>query len=319
MRAVALGCGSCLPDNVVTNEALAKKVDTSDAWIVERTGIKERRLAKEGELTSDLATKAAERALAFAGVSAAELDLIIVATTTPDYTFPAVATLVQARLGAENAYAFDQQAVCSGFVFALGTADAHIQSGAAKTVLVIGAETMSRLMDWSDRATCVLFGDGAGAIVLRADECAGDRGILATDLNSDGRFKDLLFVDGGPSSTGQTGFLRMKGREVFRHAVTKLAETAETVLQKGGVPATAVDWVVPHQANLRIIEATAKKLEIPREKIVITVQYHGNTSAASIPLALSQAVEDGRIQRGDLLLMEAMGGGMTWGGALLRW
>lgn len=314
-----LGCGGYLPDRVMTNEELAEMVDTSDAWIVERTGIRERRIAAEGETTSDLALAASKRALASAGVSAEELDLIILATSTPDRTFPATAARLQAALGARGAAVFDQQAVCSGFIYAVATADAFLKAGMAKTALVVGAETFSRILDWNDRGTCVLFGDGAGAVVMRMEADAGDRGVLATDLNADGRCEDMLYVDGGPSSTQTVGKLRMLGREVFRHAVVNLAETAETVIEKAGVAASDIDWIVPHQANIRIIAGTAKKLGVPMERVVVTVARHGNTSAASIPLALAAAVEDGRVQRGDLLLMEAMGGGMTWGSALVRW
>ena len=322
IRSVVLGCGGYLPERVVTNGELATMVDTSDEWITERSGIKERRVAAEGEKTSDLAIAAAQRALTMAGVKSSDLDLIIVATSTPDQTFPATATRVQAELGALNAAAFDQQAVCSGFIFALTTADAYLRGGLAKTAVVIGAETFSRILDWEDRGTCVLFGDGAGAVVLRAEESPGassDRGVLATDLNTDGRHSGLLYVDGGPSSTQTVGKLRMKGREVFRHAVVNLAETAETVLRKAGVDSREVDWIVPHQANIRIIAGTAKKLDVDMDRVVVTVDRHGNTSAASIPLALAVAVEDGRVKHGDLLLMEAMGGGMTWGSALVRW
>ncbi|MEO1329895.1 MAG: beta-ketoacyl-ACP synthase III [Pseudomonadota bacterium] len=323
MRSVILGCGSYLPERVVTNEELSKTVDTTDAWIIERTGIRERRLAAPHEATSDLALKAAEQALAHAGVAPDELDLIIVATSTPDRTFPASATRVQAKLGAKRAFAFDQQAVCSGFVFALATADSYLRTGGAKTALVIGAEVFSRILDWSDRTTCVLFGDGAGAVVMRAEPDEGDaasaRGLLATDLNTDGDLIDLLYVDGGPSTTQSVGHLRMQGREVFRHAVVNLAATGQAVLDAAGIAPGDVDWVVPHQANRRIIDATAKKLGVPMERVVLTLDRHGNTSAASIPLALDVAVKDGRIRRGDLVLMEAMGGGMTWGAALLRW
>ena len=317
-----LGSGAYLPERVMTNAELATIVDTSDAWIVERSGIRERRIAADGELTSDLATKAAERALSACGVAPGELDAIIVATSTPDLTFPATAAKVQAALGARRAFAFDQQAVCSGFVFAVATADALICAGRARTVLVIGAETFSRLLDWTDRATCVLFGDGAGAVVMQAAEgsgAKGDRGLLALDLNTDGRHLDLLYVDGGPGSTGEVGKLRMQGKEVFRHAVTNLASTARRVMERAGVSSDEVDWIVPHQANVRILDGTAKKLGVERERVVVTLDRHGNTSAASIPLALDSAVSDGRIQKGHLLLMEAMGGGMTWGSALVRW
>ena len=317
-----LGSGHYLPERVVTNEELSQTVDTSDAWIIERTGIRERRIAAPGEMTSDLAYEAALKALAAANVDPAELDLIVLATATPDQTFPASATRVQARLGAKRAAAFDQQAVCSGFVFGLATVDAFIRSGQARTALLIGAETFSRILDWSDRSTCVLFGDGAGAVVIQAGEGDGtpnDRGVLATELNSDGDMTDLLYVDGGPSSTMTTGHLRMKGREVFRHAVKNLCETAQSTMDAAGVNQNDVDWIVPHQANHRIIDTTSKKLGVPLDKVVLTIDRHGNTSAASIPLALSTAVDDGRIERGDLLLMEAMGGGMTWGAAVLRW
>ncbi|MEO1291910.1 MAG: beta-ketoacyl-ACP synthase III [Pseudomonadota bacterium] len=321
-RSVCLGCGSYLPAHVMTNAELSTTVDTSDDWIIERTGIRERRIAAEGELTSDLATKAAERALEASGIAAADLDLIILATATPDQTFPAAATKVQANLGAHSAVAFDQHAVCAGFVFALATADMYLQGGGARNALVIGAETFSRILDWEDRATCVLFGDGAGAVVLRAepgDGSAEDRGMLAHDLNTDGRLIELLYVDGGPSSTQTTGHLRMEGREVFRKAVVALAETAEKSMNDAGVTSADIDWIVPHQANVRIIDGTAKKLGVPKEKVVVTVDRHGNTSAASIPLALTEAVTDGRIKRGDLLLIEAIGGGMSWGSAVLRW
>lgn len=323
-RTMVLGCGSRLPDRVMTNEELSQIVDTSDAWIVERSGIRERRIAADDEKTSDLAIDAARAALSHAGVDAADLDLIIVATATPDETFPATATRVQSALGAKRAAAFDQAAVCSGFIYALATADAYIRSGMARTALVIGAETFSRILDWTDRSTCVLFGDGAGAVVLASGDepskgDASDRGVLALDLNSDGDLHDLLYVDGGPGSTKTVGHLRMQGREVFRKAVVNLAETAERVLASAGVAANDVDWVVPHQANRRILEATAKKLDVDFDRVVVTLDRHGNTSAASIPLALDAAVRDGRIKTGDLLLMEAMGGGMTWGAALIRW
>lgn len=322
LRSVCLGCGHHLPEKVLTNEELSQRVETSDAWIIERTGIRERRIAAPGEKTSDLAIAAAKKALAMADLPAEELDLILVATATPDQTFPATATAVQAALGARQAAAFDQQAVCSGFIFGLTTADAYLRAGLATTALVIGAETFSRILDWTDRSTCVLFGDGAGAVVLRAEESEGavsDRGVLASDLNTDGALSNILYVDGGPSSTQTTGFLRMHGKEVFRHAVSNLAHTARAVMSSAGVSSDDIDWVVPHQANRRIIEGTAKKLGVDLDKIVVTIDRHGNTSAASIPLALSTAVGEGRIQRGDLLLMEAMGGGMTWGGALVRW
>jgi len=322
VRSLVIGCGSYLPDTIVTNHDLAKKVDTSDAWIVERTGIRERRFARAGEFTSDLALKAAEAALADAKIGASEIDLIVVATTTPDETFPAVATRVQARLGMTKGAAFDVQAVCTGFVYGLAVADNFIKAGQARTVLLVGAETMSRLMDWSDRGTCVLFGDGAGAIVLRAHEGTGDatdRGVLNTKLYSDGRLHDLLYVDGGPSTTRTTGYLRMQGREVFRHAVSNIASAVEASAAGAGLAVSEIDWFVPHQANQRILDGTAKRLGIAPSRLVSTVAFHGNTSAASVPLALDAAVRDGRIRRGQTVLLEAMGGGFTWGAALLRW
>jgi len=321
-RACIIGTGSYLPSAVLSNAELAARVDTSDAWIVERTGINQRHIAAEGEFTSDLGTAAAKRALAAAGIAAAEVDLIIVATATPDQTFPSCATIIQHKLGMVDGVAFDVAAVCSGFLYALSIADAMIVTGAANTALVIGAETFSRLLDWEDRTTCVLFGDGAGAVVLRAQTGAGtsaDRGILAHRLHSDGRHNSLLYVDGGPGSTGTVGKLRMKGREVFRHAVTNLASVMTETLAAAGVSASDVAWVVPHQANLRILEGTAKKLGLPIERVVVTVDRHANTSAASVPLALDSAVQDGRIKSGDLLLLEAMGGGFTWGAAAVRW
>ena len=321
-RAVVAGTGSYLPDRILTNADLAARVDTSDAWIVERTGIRQRHIAADGEFTSDLAAAAAVRALAMAGLAADAVDLIIVATATPDQTFPACATVVQHKLGMTRGTAFDVAAVCSGFLYALSVADAMLVTGAADTALVIGAETFSRLLDWDDRATCVLFGDGAGAVVLRAEAGEGtsaDRGILAHRLHSDGRHNQLLYVDGGPSSTGTVGKLRMKGREVFRHAVTNLAAVMTETLAAAGVGIGEVDWVVPHQANLRILEGTARKLHLPLERVVVTVDDHANTSAASVPLALDTAVRDGRIKPRDLLLLEAMGGGFTWGAAAVRW
>jgi len=322
IRSVALGCGSYLPDRVVTNDELATRVDTSDEWIVKRSGIRERHVAADGELTSDLATAAARSALTAAGIGVDEVDLIVLATSTPDETFPATATTVQRKLGMTRGAAFDVQAVCSGFVYALSVADSMIKNGLASTALVIGAETFSRLVDWSDRTTCVLFGDGAGAVVLRAETgqgAASDRGILASTLHSDGRLHDLLFVDGGPSSTGTTGHLRMVGKEVYRHAVTKLSDVVAEVLDIGGLTAADIDWVVPHQANARIIDSVAGKLSIERDRVIVTVDRHANTSAASIPLALTAAVGDGRVRRGDLLLFEALGGGLTWGANLIRW
>jgi 3-oxoacyl-[acyl-carrier-protein] synthase-3 len=322
IRSVVLGCGSYLPEKTLTNAQLSEMVETSDDWIVQRTGIRERHIAAEGELTSDLATAAAKLALADAGLTVGEIDMIIVATATPDDTFPATAVTVQRKLGMEHGAAFDMQAVCSGFVFALSTADAFIRASQAKRILVIGAETFSRILDWSDRTTCVLFGDGAGAVVLGAsvqDGTREDRGVLTTHLRSDGRHRDKLYVDGGPSSTGTVGHLRMEGREVFKHAVGMITDVIEDAFRATGYDAADVDWFVPHQANLRIIDGSAKKLGIESDKVVRTVALHGNTSAASIPLALSVARDDGRIKRGDLVLLEAMGGGFTWGSVLLRW
>ena len=321
MRAVVRGVGHYLPDRIVPNAELQTLVDTSDEWIRSRSGIERRHFAAEGQTTSDLATRAAEAALANAGLAASDIDALILATSTPDLTFPSAATMVQANLAMTHGFAFDLQAVCAGFVYALATANAMIVSGQVKRVLVIGAETFSKLMDWSDRGTCVLFGDGAGALVLEAQDLPGthaDRGILSTDLHSDGRFKDLLFVDGGVS-TGTTGKLRMQGKEVFRHAVEKLAETAHTALDKAGLTAEDVDWIVPHQANIRIIEATAKRMQVPMDRVVVTVQDHGNTSAASIPLALSVGVARRQIKPGHLIVTEAIGGGLAWGAVVLRW
>ena len=321
-RARIVGTGSYLPATILSNAELAARVDTSDEWIVERTGIRQRHIAAEGEFTSDLAAAAARKALAAAGLTPDDVDLIVVATATPDQTFPACATVVQHKLGMTSGVAFDVGAVCSGFLYALSVADAMVVTGAANTALVIGAETFSRILDWEDRATCVLFGDGAGAVVLRAEQGAGtsaDRGILAHRLHSDGRYNDLLYVDGGPGSTGTVGKLRMKGREVFRHAVTNLAAVMTETLAAAGLSADDVAWVVPHQANLRILEGTAKKLGLPIERVVVTVDRHANTSAASVPLALDVAVRDGRIKPNDLLLLEAMGGGFTWGAAAVRY
>jgi len=321
-RSQVAGCGSYLPVRVVTNAELAKTVDTTDEWIVKRTGIRERRIAAEGEYTSDLAVKSADAALSMAGMVADEIDLIVCATSTPDETFPATATQVQAQLGMSRGAAFDVQAVCSGFVYGLAVADNFIRAGQAETALVIGAETFSRILDWQDRSTCVLFGDGAGAVVLQGVESNGgpkERGVLSTHIYSDGRHHDALYVDGGPSTTGTAGHLRMDGREVFRHAVVRMAEAIDTALEANGLTPGDIDWLVPHQANLRIIEAMARRLNLPSDRVVVTVDRHANTSAASIPLALCQAVQDERIQRGDLILMEAMGGGFTWGSALLRW
>ncbi len=320
-RSVVLGIGSYLPSRVVTNEELARKVDTSDEWIVQRTGIKERRIAAPGELTSDLARKAATAALNDAGVDPQAIDLIIVGTSTPDQTFPASAVTVQAGLGIHHGAAFDMQAVCSGFVYALAMADSLLKSGNFKRALVIGAETFSRILDWSDRTTCVLFGDGAGAVVLEAQQQEGgdQRGVLTTHLRSDGRHKSKLYVVGGPSSTQTVGHLRMEGRAVFKHAVSMITDVITDAFKATGTSADDIDWFVPHQANKRIIDDSAKKLGIAPQKVVITVDKHGNTSAASIPLALDVARRDGRIKKGDLVLLEAMGGGFTWGSALVRW
>jgi 3-oxoacyl-[acyl-carrier-protein] synthase-3 len=317
-RSVVLGVGSALPAREVSNDQLAETVDTSDQWIVERTGIRSRFIAADGETTATLARDSAVRALEHAGVDAGEIDLIVVATATPDQTFPSSATKVQAMLGIPDCVAFDVHAVCTGFLYALTVADSMIRSGSADKALVIGSETFSRILDWEDRATCVLFGDGAGALVLAAED-GGHRGILATQLHADGRHNDLLFVDGGPSTTGTVGKLRMKGREVFRHAVVNLAEVMNEVLGAAGLTADEVDWVVPHQANARILDATARKLGLPAEKVIVTVDRHANTSAASVPLAFDVAVKDGRIKRGDLVVLEAMGGGFTWGAAVLRY
>jgi 3-oxoacyl-[acyl-carrier-protein] synthase-3 len=320
-RAVVKGVGHYLPERIVPNSELETLVDTTDEWIKTRSGIERRHYAAEGQTTSDLGTRAAQAALADAGLLASEIDAIIVATSTADLTFPSAATMIQNGLGMTNGFAFDVQAVCAGFVYALTTANALIVSGQVNRVLVIGAETFSRLMDWKDRSTCVLFGDGAGALVLAAEQGDGttaDRGILATDIHSDGRFRDLLYVDGG-TSTGTTGHLRMEGKEVFRHAVEKLAETAHASLEKIGLTGGDVDWIVPHQANIRIIEATAKRMQVPMDHVVVTVQDHGNTSAASIPLALSVGRARGQIKPGDLLVTEAIGGGLAWGSVVLRW
>jgi 3-oxoacyl-[acyl-carrier-protein] synthase-3 len=321
-RSVVLGIGSYLPSRVLTNDELARKVDTSDEWIVQRTGIRERRIASPGELTSDLARKAATAALIDAGVDAQSIDLVVVATSTPDQTFPASAVTVQAGLGITKGAAFDLQAVCSGFVYGLAMADGLLRGGSFKRALVIGAETFSRILDWSDRTTCVLFGDGAGAAVLEAQPQEGtvsDRGILTTHLRSDGRHKNKLYVDGGPSSTQTVGHLRMEGRAVFKHAVSMITDVITDAFKATGTSADDIDWFVPHQANKRIIDDSAKKLGIAPQKVVITVDKHGNTSAASIPLALDVAHRDGRIKKGDLVLLEAMGGGFTWGSALVRW
>jgi 3-oxoacyl-[acyl-carrier-protein] synthase-3 len=320
LRSQIAGCGGYLPERIVTNEELAERLDTSDAWIRQRTGIGERRIAAAGELTSDLAVHAARRALESAGMSGSDLDLIVLATATPDETFPATASKVQAQLGMKRGAAFDVQAVCSGFIFALAVADNALRLGQARTALVIGAETFSRILDWQDRGTCVLFGDGAGAMVLNAGPAGpSGRGVLSTHLHSDGRQHDILYVDGGPSSTRTAGFLRMEGREVFRQAVQHLSEVVDEALQANGVGPGDLDWLVPHQANTRIIDAVGRKLGLPAEKTVVTIERHANTSAASIPLALDEAVRDGRIRPGHLVLMEALGGGLTWGASLVRW
>ena len=321
-RSILLSAGSYLPKTIVSNADLAKRVDTSDEWIVKRTGIHQRHIAAEGELTSDLAVKAAEQALHHAGLRGADIDAIFLGTTTPDHTFPATATKVQDRLGMKGGFALDVQAVCSGFVYALAAADNFIRAGQVKRALVIGAETFSRILDWNDRNTCVLFGDGAGAVILEAGEGQGtsaDRGVLTTHLFSDGSHYNRLYVDGGPSATKTTGVVQMEGREVFRHAVVNLAAAVDAAIASTGVKAEDVDWLVPHQANRRIIDSMGHKLKLPPEKVVVTVDRHANTSAASIPLALAEAVNDGRIKRGHLVLMEAMGGGFTWGSALIRW
>ena len=321
-RSVSLGVGSYLPERVLTNAELAKSVDTSDEWIRQRTGIGQRHIAAEGELTSHLGVKACEQALQAAGLEANDIDLIVLATSTPDETFPATATRIQAELGMTHGAAFDVQAVCSGFVYALSVADSLLKGGQGKRALVIGAETFSRILDWNDRGTCVLFGDGAGAIVLEFDESSEGkegRGVLSTHIYSDGRHHDALYVDGGVSSTGDAGHLRMEGKEVFRHAVVKMADAIDTALEKNGLSYSDINWMVPHQANIRIIESMAKRMNLPMDQVVVTVDRHANTSAASIPLALAEAVGDGRVQRDDLLMLEAMGGGFTWGSAVLRW
>ena len=325
MRSQIVGCGSYLPAQCVSNADLAVKIDTTDEWILSRTGIRQRYIAADGELTSDLAAAAARNALGSAGIAAAEVDLILVATSTPDDTFPATATAVQAKLGITRGFAFDVQAVCSGFVYALAVADNFIKSGQIRTAIVIGAETYSRILDWTDRGTCVLFGDGAGAVIVRAAAGAAvpsdpdSAGILSTHLHADGRHRDILYVDGGPSSTQTVGHLRMTGKEVFRHAVTCLAAVAEEAVRANGLGLADVRWFVPHQANVRILEGVARKLAVGPERMIMTVQQHANTSAASIPLALDVALTDGRIQRGHLVLLEAIGGGLTWGAALVRW
>lgn len=322
IRSVITGCAGFLPERIVTNAEMADMVDTSDEWITARTGIRQRHIAAEGQTTSDLAVGAAEKAMSAAGVGPEDIDLIVVATATPDHTFPATATTVQSRLGIRRGAAFDIQAVCSGFVYGLATADNFLKAGQFKRAILIGAETFSRILDWEDRTTCVLFGDGAGAIVLEAQDGEGsnaDRGVLTTHIHADGRHHDLLYVDGGPSKTQTVGHLRMSGKEVFKHAVTNLSAVIHEALDATGMQASDIDWVVPHQANKRILDGTARKFGLDADKVVVTVDRHGNTSAASVPLALSEAVADGRIKRGDMLLLEAMGGGFTWGSALVRW
>ena len=322
LRSVVLGCGAYLPQRILTNAELAMRIDTSDEWIVQRTGIRQRHIAADDEFTSHLGINAAKAALADAGLDAQAIDLIVLATSTPDNTFPATAVAVQHSLGINHGAAFDLQAVCSGFIYALATADSFLRSGSHKRALVIGAETFSRILDWTDRGTCVLFGDGAGAIVLEAQEQPGktsDRGVLTTHLRSDGRHKSKLYVDGGPGSTQTVGHLRMEGREVFKHAVGMITDVIVDAFNATGLSSEQIDWFVPHQANKRIIDASAHKLHIAPQKVVLTVDLHGNTSAASIPLALALAVKDGRIKKGDIVLLEAMGGGFTWGSALLRW
>ncbi len=321
-RSVFLGSGAYLPEKIMTNAELARMVDTSDEWIVERSGIRERRIAAEGEMTSDLAISASRAAIEDAGIDAQDIDLIILATATPDQTFPATAATVQAELGITEGAAFDLQAVCSGFVYALTTADNFLRAGPHKRALVIGAETFSRILDWEDRTTCVLFGDGAGAVILEAREQPGemtDKGIFSTHLRSDGRYREKLYVDGGPSSTMTTGYLRMEGRDVFRHAVTNIAAIMQEAIDANGLSPDDIDWFVPHQANKRILDGTARRIGLTDEKVIVTLDKHGNTSAASIPLALDVARKDGRIKDGDLILMEAMGGGFTWGSVLARW
>jgi 3-oxoacyl-[acyl-carrier-protein] synthase III len=322
VRSLVVGCGAYLPQRVVTNAELAKTLDTSDEWITQRTGIRQRHIAAPGELTSDLAMAAGRAAIAKAGLNPDALDMLVLATSTPDHTFPATATRVQAGLGMTRGMAFDVQAVCSGFIYALAIADNFIKVGQARTALVIGAETFSRILDWSERGTCVLFGDGAGAVVLQAGQGSGlgaDRGVLTTHLYSDGQYYKLLYVDGGPSASQTTGHVRMEGREVFRHAIVKMGDAVDAAIAAMGISGRDVDWLVPHQANLRIIDSMGHRLHLPPEKVVITVDRHANTSAASVPLALAEAAGDGRIRPGHLVLLEAMGGGFTWGSALIRW
>lgn len=317
MRSVVIGTGSYLPEKIVSNSQLAEKVETSDEWIVERTGIRQRHIAADGEMTSDMAAKAALKALESAKIQASEVDLIVLATTTPDNTFPSTATKVQAIIGTSGA-AFDVQAVCAGFIYALSVADSFIQTGKAKKALVIGADILTRIVDWNDRATCILFGDGAGAVLLSAEN-TDKRGIVSTNIHSDGKTRDILYVDGGVASTGTAGKMRMVGKEVFKHAVQKLAECTEEALKSSNLKSSDVDWVIPHQANMRILEATVKRLELPMEKLIATVDMHANTSAASIPLALDVAARDGRIKPGQLLALQAIGGGLAWGSCLIRW
>lgn len=322
VRSIISGCGAYLPERIVTNDELAERLDTSDEWIVGRTGIRQRHIAADDQLTSDLAIRASKEALATAGVEGAEIDVIVLATSTPDQTMPATAAKVQAAIGMHNGFAFDVQAVCSGFIYSLAVADNFIRAGQAERALVIGAETFSRIMDWEDRSTCVLFGDGAGAVILEAgsgDGTPADRGILTSHLHSDGRYHDILYADGGVSSTRTAGLLRMRGREVFRHAVTNLSDVIAEALEATGLTAQDIDWIVPHQANKRILDGTAKKFGISPDKVIVTIDKHANTSAASVPLALKSALDDGRIKHGDLVLLEAMGAGLTWGAALVRW
>lgn len=322
IQSVVRGVGGYLPERVISNDELSKTVDTSDEWIVQRTGIRQRHVAAEGEMTSDLALHASRMALEKAGLEPADIDLIIVGTTTPDHTFPATAALLQHKLGISHGVAFDVQAVCSGFVFAVATADSYLKSGMAKRALVVGAETFSRLLDWTDRTTCVLFGDGAGAMILEAQEVADDapeKGVLVSSLRTDGSHWDKLYVDGGPSATQSVGYVRMEGREVFKHAVGMISDVVEDVLEKTGKTTSDLDWFIPHQANKRIIDGAGRKLGIPEQKTIVTVDRHANTSAASVPLALWVAIEDGRVKPGDLVMIEAMGGGFTWGAALIRW
>ena len=319
LKTIVAGVGAYLPERIITNEEMSRLVDTSDDWIIERTGIRQRHIAADGQYTSDLAIAAGKRAIADAGLSPADIDMVIVATATPDETFPATAVKVQNGLGITNGAAFDIQAVCSGFVYGLSVADNLVRGGMSKNLLLIGAETFSRILDWKDRGTCVLFGDGAGAVVLSASTDAQAGGVIASKLRSDGSKHDLLYVDGGPSTTQTTGKLRMLGKDVFKHAVKNLSDIVDEVFEGTGLSPSDIDWIVPHQANRRILDATARKLGIDPEKVVVTVQDHGNTSAASVPLALERAVHDGRIKRGDLVLLEAMGGGFTWGASLIRW